>query len=427
MTGDARIGVLATLKATPAPVRYLLGGVLLNQLGAFVQTFLLLYLTVLGLPVAAAGLALVAYSLGSVFGTALGGELTHRFGPRATITLAMASSAPLVASIPWLSRSGLFWLLLVVVALAGLVTQAYRPAAAVLLSDLMPERYTVMGFSMMRIALNAGAALAPLIAAGLILIDWDLLFWLDAATALLYSALAFAMLPKSVQVEDEPAETAAEPAADGPSAYALMVRDRRFLLYLGAVLLGTITYAQSTIALPLEIVADGYPTSLYSAVLTISSVVLITCELKITTYITRMRTDVAVLLGHLVNSLGFAVYGLATRSGVFVLLGAVMVVSGLMIAGPSMFAHPATFPAELKSRYIGTMQTVIGLGLAIGPMFGVFAWSWFGSGFWLLCAVANGVAGLLAMGGLKRTAEPSPAAEPDPSTRVEPEVVGGAA
>jgi MFS family permease len=437
MKDDPPIGVADTLRATPTPVRYLLGGVLINQLGAFVQTFLVLYLTYRGMSISRAGLGLVAYSAGSVFGTMLGGEFTSRFGARTTIVLAMATSAPLVMSISWLSRPDRFWLLLIVVALAGLLAQAYRPAAAVLLSDLMPERYQVMAFSMMRIALNTGAALAPLIAAGLILVDWDLLFWLDGATALVYSALAFVLLPRraveAAQAENlKAAATADAGTPDGPvvrgrSAYAAMVRDRKFLFYLTSVLLGTIVYTQSTVSLPLEVVDDGYPTGLYSAVLTVSSVVLITCELKITTYITRIPTYVAVSIGHLANSVGLAVYGLATHSGVFVITGAVLNVSGLMIAGPSMFAHPATFPAALKARYIATMQAVAGLAMAVGPLFGVYAWDALGSAFWVLCALVNGAAGLLAMAGLKRAAEPDAAVRPDAGAEGEPEVVGGTA
>jgi MFS family permease len=426
MNEDAPIGVFATLKATPTPVRYLLGGVLVNQLGAFVQTFLILYLTFRGVSVGSASLCLVAYSVGSIFGMVLGGEFTHRFGPRVTIMAAMAASAPLVASIPWASRDGLFGLLLVDVALAGLVTQAYRPAAAVLLSDLMPERYQVMAFSMMRIALNGGAALAPLIAAGLILIDWDLLFWLDGTTALLYSALAFALLPKHlVSAETAPAESesADTPAiVDRGAAYAAMIRDRKYLLYLAASMLGMIMYTQSTTALPLQIVEDGYSTSLYSTVLTISSVVLITCELKLTTYIVRIPTHVAGFLGHLVNAIGFAVYALSPQSSVFLIIGAVLVVSGSMISGPSMFAHPAKFPAAVKARYIGTMQGAIGLGSAIGPLIGVFLWVKLDSGFWLLCAGLTFTAGLLAKAGMNRPTEPGPAAQ---STGAEPEVVGG--
>lgn len=394
-------GVFATLRATPTPVRYLLGGVLINQLGAFVQTFILLYLTFRGVGVGVAGLCLAAYSVGSIFGTLLGGELTHRLGPRATITVAMGLSAPLVASIPFVSDMST--VLFVVVGLAGLVTQAYRPAAAVLLSDLMPEQHQVMAFSMMRIALNTGAALAPLIAAGLILVDWDLLFYLDGATALLYALLAYRLLPKVTAPEEEKDD---QPKPEARTAYATMLRDGKYLAYLAAVFLGTIAYAQSTTALPLEIVADKYPTSLYSAVLTISSVVLITCELKVTTYIVKLPVHTAVLAGHLVNSLGFALYALAVQSGTFVILGAVFAVSGLMIAGPSMFAHPARFPAELKSRYMGTMQAVIGLASAIGPLFGVFMFTTLGGAFWIVIAAVNTVAGFLAVVGVRRAVQP---------------------
>jgi hypothetical protein len=98
-----------------------------------------------------------------------------------------------------------------------------------------------------------------------------------------------------------------------------------------------------------------------------------------------------------------------------------------MIAGPSMFAHPAQFPAVVKARYIGTMQAVVGLASAIGPVFGVFAWTRLGAAFWLVCAVLNGVAGLLAAAGVRRAAEPAAAAEPSSAVQVEPEVVGGRA
>ncbi|MEU6868965.1 MFS transporter [Streptomyces sp. NPDC046876] len=436
---DAPVGVLEALKATPAPVRYLLGGVLVNQLGAFVQTFLVLYLTHRGVSVAVAGLALVAYSIGSVFGTMLGGEITQRFGPRTAIMAAMAASAPLVASVSWLSGLTALWPLLLAVGLAGLFTQAYRPAAAVLLSDLMPDRYQVMAFSMMRIALNIGAALAPLIAAGLILLDWDLLFWVDGATALLYSLLAFALLPKKLGRDDTgtaadtgDGDRAAAPApASAPSssaAYAAMARDRKYLLYLAAVLLGSLTYAQGHIALPLELVEDGYPTGFYSTVLTVSSVVLISCELKITAYLSRLPKHVRVITGHLVEAAGLAVYGLSSRSGAFTIAAAVLVVCGIMIAAPSMFAHPATFPATVKARYIGTMQAVGGAASALAPLFGVYAWARLGSGFWLLCGVLTAVAGFLALAGVKAPPEPQPARaaeETGPTTQGEPEAVGG--
>ncbi|MFC0430666.1 MFS transporter [Kutzneria buriramensis] len=408
-------GVLAVLKATPNPVRYLFAGMIINQLGAFVQTFLVLYLTFRGVPVAVAGICVAAYSVGSIFGSMAGGELAHRFGSRATIAAAMTCSGPLVATIPFVSGQGTPWALFGVVALAGLVTQAYRPAAALLLADLMPEQHRVMGFSMMRIALNIGAAVAPMLAALLILLDWDLLFWADGATALVWALLAFVLLPKGTTARRE-AEPAV-PATSGRAVYAVLLRDRRFLCYLLAAMFGMIVYAGSMAALPLEIVADGYPTGLYSAVLMISSIVLITCELKITTYIVRIPKRLAGFSGNVVTGLGFALYGLMAVHPVFVVVGALLVVAGLMIHGPSTSSHPATFPAHLRSRYIGTRESVIGFAAATGPIVGLSIRGWLGGPvFWAFCALLSVAAGSLHLYGLKQVAVPNP--------RPEPEVVG---
>ncbi|MBB5851198.1 MFS transporter [Amycolatopsis umgeniensis] len=418
MTGDTRTGVFAVLRSTPAPVRYLLAGMLVNQLGAFVQTFLILYLTFRGTSVGFAGVCLAAYSVGAIFGAMLGGELTHRFGGRATIVTVMTCAAPLVASIP------LVWdkppVLLAVIALSGLSIQAYRPAAAVLLAEFMPEQHKVMGFSMMRIALNIGAAVAPLIAAVVIQVNWDLLFWLDGATAGLWALLAFVLLPKRIATrhETEPDGTTT-PAMSAREAYGKLIRDNRFLCYLVAGVFGMMIYAGSIAVLPLNIVAAGYPVGLYSTVLVISSVVLITCELKITTYIVRIPKYLAGLFGNLVSAVAFTLYGLIAQHPFFVVAGALLAVSGLMIHGPSTAAHPATFPVAVRSRYIATKETLSGVAATLGPILGLYVWSRFGGPtFWVFCAVLSVIAGSMHIYGLRQPPAPVPVAE------LEPEVVG---
>jgi MFS family permease len=397
-TIDKPTGVLATLRRTPTPVRYLLGGVLINQLGAFVQTFMVLYLVFRGFSAGQAGIAVTAYSIGAVSGGLVGGELIHRIGPRATITAAMFGSATILAVVPLFSRPGTFGLLLAALLLAGLATQSYRPAAALLLSDLMPGDVRVMGFSMMRIALNLGAALSPLIAAGLILLNWNLLLWFDAATALAYAILARWLLP-DVRVERE--------NPDGPAgisarvAYRILLRDQRYWLFLGSVLIGTIIYVQYTVALPLKISSEGHSTGLYSAVLVTASAVLILCELKITSYVTRWPGYVAATAGTVLMGLGVAGYGVSGGSAVALVAFTVVFVFGIMINGPTMFAYPATFPAPVKARYISAHQTTFGLGMAVGPLFGVAAWVALGNGVWWLCGGLGLVAALCARLGMK--------------------------
>lgn len=389
-------GVLAALRRTPTPVRYLLGGVLVNQLGAFVQTFMVLYLVLRGFSPGQAGVAVAAYSVGSMVGVIIGGELVHRIGPRATITAAMLGSAAVLAVVPFVSVPATFGPLIAALLLAGLATQSYRPAAAVLLSDLMPEDLRVMGFSMMRTALNLGAALGPLIAAGLVLVDWDLLLWFDAATALAYAALARWLLPE-VRVERARPGSKAGTAA----AYGVLLRDRRFWFFLASVLLGTVIYVQYTVALPLKISSEGLPTGLYNAVLVTAAAVLILCELKITSYVTRLPGYIAATAGTAVMGLGVAGFGVSGGSAAALVVCTVVFVFGIMINGPTMFAYPATFPAPVKARYVSAHQATFGLGMALGPLFGVAAWLALGDGVWWLCGGIGVVAAFCALVGMK--------------------------
>lgn len=399
-TTDRSTGVLAVLRRTPRPVRYLLGGVLVNQLGAFVQTFMVLYLVFRGFSAGQAGTAIAAYSIGFVFGGLVGGELIHRIGPRATITTAMLGSAAILAVVPLFSRPGLFGLLIAALLLAGLATQSYRPAAAVLLSDLMPGDVRVLGFSMMRIALNLGAALSPLIAAGLILVNWNLLLWFDAATALAYAILARWLLP-GMRVARETPDPTGRATTGTRTAYRILLRDGRFWLFLASVLIGTVIYVQYTIALPLKISSEGHSTGLYSAVLVTASAVLILCELKITSYVTRWPGYLPATAGTVLMGLGVAGFGVTGGSVVGLVACTIAFVFGIMINGPTMFAYPATFPAPVKARYVSAHQATFGLGMAVGPVFGVAAWVGLGNGVWWLCGGLGLVAALCALLGMR--------------------------
>jgi MFS family permease len=357
-----------------------------------------LYLIERGLSAGQAGMALGAYSCGAILGTFAGGELTHRVGARSAIALSMASSAFLVASVPALSAPGRVVFLIAVVAALGAATQVYRPAAATLISDLLSEEQRVMAFSMLRVAMNIGAAIGPLVAAALILVDWNLLFWYDGLTALAYAVLALTQLPHTPAGGDRPGSAAAHVAAR--STYVVMVRDSRFLLYLGSMLLSALIYVQFYAVLPLKITADGHGPGLYSVVLALSSGLLIACELKVTAYVRRwLAPGIAAGIGTALFALGLSGYGLSSGS-VPILLSTVVGVAGLMVSGPTMFAHPAKAPAGLKARYLAASQALFSAGMTAGATLGVLVWRDVGEGVWLLCGLIGAIAATCAVAGV---------------------------
>ena len=357
--------VLTSLRESDPAVRWLLFGVFVNQLGAFVQVFLVLFLVDHGASQAQAGVALGAYGAGSVLGALLGGRLADVLGRRATMTLSMLCAAALTISIGFLGDPALYPLLLVVIVADGAMTQAYRPAASAMLADLVPAERLVMTFSMYRVALNTGAVIGPLVAAWLMTVSWDLLFWADGLTAIACALLARRFLPArdpAVAADARPRRHRARRRA--ARRYGAVLRDGRYALYLFAMFASAVIYMQYFSVLPLQIRADGHPSS--------STAPCSRCRPPSSSPAScsspgacrrgarrpRPRGGIALL------GLGLGGYGI--EGGLVLLFAATLAgVLGQIVSGPTMFAQPARVaPVAARGSYAGASQAMFGLGAA---------------------------------------------------------------
>jgi predicted MFS family arabinose efflux permease len=140
----------------------------------------------------------------------------------------------------------------------------------------------------------------------------------------------------------------------------------------------------------------------------------ITCELLVTKAVQRWPARLAAAAGLALLGAGVSLY--AAPVGVAVLLLATVVWSlGEVVGGPTMFAYPAQAgPPALRGRYIGAAHAMFGLGSAIGPVLGVWAWTVMGRPFWLVCGALSVAAVVTVSAGLRRP-EPVPIPKPSPA------------
>lgn len=394
--GTEAAGPLQTFRETSNSARLVLLGVFVNQFGAFLQAFLVLYLRHEGYPDSRGGWALAAYGAGAVFGLLLGGSLTDRIGPRLTLVLSMFSSAVLVVTISTLSW---YWLIVTVVFLAGLMTQAYRPASATLLIGMTPPGRQVMTMALNRIAMNVGAMSGPLVAAWLIAVNWDLIFWVDGATAVGYGLIALLFLPHGRPTQDAEEE-------DGPAvkvSYLTVLKDRPYLLYMLAMLLNALIYVQAFAVLPVAIKDQGYETIVYSSVFAVSAGTVVTLELIITKWVQHWPAARAASLGLLLLGVGLTGWGIGIQAGIAVLLAATVVgVFGQIIGGPTLFAWPVKVaPPAAQGRYVGLGNGMFWVGQALGPALGILLYKQIGSSFWYVCGGIGVLSALAARIGMR--------------------------
>ncbi|NUR30095.1 MAG: MFS transporter [Catenulispora sp.] len=396
---EAAVGVFDTLRGVPTVVRVLLIGVFVNRLGAFLQAFMVLYLVHRGFSATQAGLALTLYGAGSVVGLFGGGGLADRFGPRLTIAGSMLAGSALVASV---SLVTVYPVILVVVFVTGAISVSYRPATAAILVANTPKARQTMVMAFNRAAANLGSTAGPLLAVWLIQVSWNMIFWIDGATSLVYGLIALAVLPRDAARGDRPA------AARPKTGYRMALRDRRFVCYLAMVFVNAVIYVQMTAVLPLSVKDAGHATIVYSSLFSLNAGLVIAFELLITKFVQTWPPRFTIMTGFALLGLGMVGFGLP--GGVPMLLAAmVMVTLGEMVGGPSVFSWPARVaPEGGTGRYIGTMQSVFGLGQAVGPAIGVALWNSTHQHVWWVTGAAAAVGIAVGYLGMRE-----PAAAPD--------------
>jgi MFS family permease len=395
-------GIWVTFRESSVPVRAILLGIFVSKLGAFIQTFLVLFLTHRGSTDVQAGTALGGYGAGAVLGVLAGGSLADRMGARWATIVSMVGSAALLVAVLYVRY---YPALLVTVVLVGAVAQLYRPASAALLSELTPKHRQVMIFAMYRLALNLGTTAAPLVAVLLVSVSYDLLFWAEAAAACCYAVIAAIALPRRKIVSATPHEEKEPPAADARSGYGAVLADRRYLLYLAAMFINSAAYIQYVTTLPLAMKAQGLATAWYGALITLNGIMVITCELLVTKVTQRLQLRLVVAVGLVLLGAGLSVQSVPLGLSVFI-AGTVIGTLSEIVSGPTEFAYPgiAARPG-LTPRYMGSMQAMFGLGTAIGPVVGVAAWNMIGVKSWWCWGIACLGALVLAWFGIR---EPEP-------------------
>jgi predicted MFS family arabinose efflux permease len=173
------------------------------------------------------------------------------------------------------------------------------------------------------------------------------------------------------------------------SGLGVVLADRRYLLFLTALFINSAVYIQYVSALPLAMAAAHEATAWYAFVLSLNSLVVITCELLMTKVTQRWPARVVALVGFVLLGVGQALY--SVPAGLIVFIGGTLVWTLAEItAGPTMSAYPANAgPERLRSQYLGASQSVFALGFSVGPIVGVLGWHLVGRQVWWWCAVAS--------------------------------------
>ncbi|MFG3254389.1 MDR family MFS transporter [Streptomyces sp. NPDC048172] len=365
---------------------------LVNRLGAFVSTFLALYLTIeRGYSASYAGLVGALYGAGGVVSSIGAGVLTDRLGRRPTLLLAQLSTAASVAALSLMTHPVA---IAAVAALVGMSSNASRPAVQAMIADMVAPGDRVRAFALNYWAINLGFAVSST-AAGLIAqYSYHLLFFTESAMVLACAILVFVKIPES-RPDRSAVPLAGEKQDDRRVSMGTVLRDGRFMTVVALSLLVATLIQQAFVALPVAMGRQGFSSSDFGMAIAVNGVLIVLIQLPVTRLIEKREPGGVLVVSSLLVGFGFGLNAFADTVPFFVFAVLVWTVGEVINTPTQMGLVVRLSPVHGRGRYQGMYSMSWAAANLSAPLAGGFVIDRFGADtLWTASAVIGVIAAL---------------------------------
>lgn len=358
--------------------------------GTLLSPFFALYITQkFGVGMTQAGIMLGMFAFFGLFGNAIGGALTDRFGRKKIILFGLIFSALSTISLGFVSQ---YWLLFPLSAVIGILGSISGPAHNAMVADMLPPEQHNEGYGMIRVVANLSWIIGPTIGGFVASRSYLALFLMDAAFSLTTAMLVFKILPETMPQKTD--SVPAEPFSTTLRGYQVVFRNAPFMAFLLVSMLMLLVYQQmyNTLSVYLRDVHQ-IPTTQYGYMLSASAVLVVLTQFWVSTQTKKFPPMAMMAFGCAFYMVGFSMFGY-TNQFIWFLMAILIITVGEMITMPVSQALAAKFaPEEMRGRYMAIFSFSWAIPSSIGPgLAGLILdnadprWVWFGGG--LICAIA---------------------------------------
>ncbi len=371
------------LKDLPRDMWLIAVGALINRAGTMVLPFLAIYLSEgLGEKVQKAGLVIAFYGLGALVTAPFVGKLADKIGSLRLMKISLIFSALMLFIYSFVQN---YYLISIVTFVWAIINESFRPASLSLISHIVPANLRRPAYALNRLAVNLGMSIGPVLGGFLVLVNFSLIFYVDALTSLA-AGLFFIFAPwQRTDILNRKFNTKDDTHLLQKQNSAF--KDLRFIYYLFALLPVPIVYMQHQAAMPLYLVQDlKYLPSVFGILFTINTLLIILIEFPLNNSIKHWTDKKALSIGALLIGIGFG--GMAFSKDIPSLVITIIIWTfGEMILFPASSAYISEIaPENKRGEYMGLFQMNFSLAVTVGPWAGTIVLEHFGAQIlWISC------------------------------------------
>ena len=406
-----------TVSGLPREFWWLWTSTLVNRLGAFVATFMALYLTLdRGYSASYAGLVASLHGLGGVVSSLAGGVMADRLGRRPTLLIAQSATAASVALLGFMTDPVA---IAGVAFLVGMASNASRPAVQAMMADIVRPEDRVRAFSLNYWAINLGFAVSSAAAGFIAEFSYLAGFLIEAGMTLACALVVFLKVPES-----RPAEAGGKAAKDGVRL-GTVLRDGRYMAVVGLSFLVALVFQQGSVGLPVAMGRAGFSAADYGLAIAVNGVLIVALQIPVTRFIEHRDPRTLLVVSSVLAGYGFGLTAFAGSVGVFMLTVCVWTLAEIVNAPTQTSLVVRLSPVHGRGRYQGVYSLSWSLAALVAPLMSGAVIDHLGAEWlWGLCAAVGTAAGI-GYGVLMRrlpAEQPVPAAVPAGATDAAAEV-----
>ncbi|MFI9646546.1 MDR family MFS transporter [Streptomyces sp. NPDC052040] len=393
-----------TVSGLPREFWWLWTSTLVNRLGAFVATFMALYLTLdRGYSASYAGLVASLHGLGGVASSLGAGVMADRLGRRPTLLIAQSSTALSVALLGFMHDPVAIAAVAFVV---GMASNASRPAVQAMMADIVRPEDRLRAFSLNYWAINLGFAVSSTAAGFIAEFSYLAGFLIEAGMTLICAIVVFVKLPES-----KPAPLPEE-AGEEDVRLGTVLRDGRFMGVVGLSFLVALVFQQGSVGLPVAMGRAGFAPADYGLAIAVNGVLIVALQIPVTRFIEHRDPRRLLVVSSLLAGYGFGLTAFAGSVGAFALTVCVWTLAEIVNAPVQTGLVVRLSPVRGRGRYQGMYSLSWAVASLIAPLMSGLVIDRLGARWlWVLCAAVGTVAAVGYGALMRRLPEQAAAAD----------------
>lgn len=350
----------------PSEFWLLFWGVFINRVTAsMIWPFLTVYMfQTLNVPLTTITLLFPLRAISSIVSTAIVSPIMDKTGRKSVIIFGLISSGLVFFAMAVVTTLPLW---AIVITAFGAVLPIYNIGVNTMVADIIPQERRAPAYALIRTVSNAGIAIGPIIGGVLAVISFQLVFMLTGVSYLVLAVLTVIFISETIPENPQ----SKYGLLDG--GYGFILKDMRFVSFIGMYFLLLMAYAHMFSLLPVYVSENfGLAENEYSLMITVNAVLVVFFQYFVTKYSERFDDFRVMTLGAMIYAVGLFSFAFGSELWHFTLSVGIVTIGELIVVPTATTLVANLAPDNMRARYLGLLSLGYPIGSGIGPVIGGF-------------------------------------------------------